>query len=152
MDVNGYIHRIKECMVAEEPHNEERLDLIKNISLTTMAEGFSMHPAWNDLSNPDSDLVSFLKLECKGDGDKLSVHKLRAIAVLWCDGDNKERVVEFYENMQDGLQNEIAATDKDFKPNFFALLDFATEMVFRLEPYYMGTERVITEEKVNEVR
>ena len=103
MDVNGYIHRIKECMVAQEPHNEQRLDLIDNISLEIMAQGFSMHPAWADLSNPDSDLVSFLKLECKGEGDLLSVHKLRAIAVLWCDGDIKERVVEFYENMQDGM-------------------------------------------------
>ena len=105
MDVNGYISRIKECMVAQEPHNAQKMHLIDNISIETMATGFSMHPAWADLSNPDSDLVSFLKSEALGENGMLSVHKLRAIAILWCDGSKEERVVEFYENMQDGLQN-----------------------------------------------
>ena len=90
-------------MAAQEPSKANRLDLIDNISIETMAEGFSMHPAWADLGNPDSDLVSFLKSEALGQNGLLSVHKLRAISILWCDGSKEEKVVEFYENMQDGL-------------------------------------------------
>ncbi len=102
-----------------------------------MAKGFECHASWSDLNNPESNLVKFLKSEMADSGTgKLSVHKLRAIAVLWCEGDKNEKVHEFYENMQRGAQEQIAASDKDFRPNLVALLNFATEMVFRLEPEY----------------
>lgn len=139
MDVNGYILRIKETMAKDKPEFKDRLEMIHSVKLESMAEVFKVHPAWSGLSDPNSDIVKLLKSEFMHDEetDMLSVSKLRAIAILWCDGDPKEKVVEFYENMQDAMQVTIAASDRDFEPNLFAALNSATEMVFRLEPLFV---------------
>ena len=57
--------------------------------------------------------------------------------------------------LQDDNQPSIAAGDKDFKPNFYELIDMATEMVFRLEPKYMKTGEPfsqVSKEQVDEIR
>ena len=38
--------------------------------------------------------------------------------------------------IQDNQQEVISANDKQFKPNFFDLLSFATETTYNLEPKY----------------
>ena len=73
---------------------------------------------------------------CSENGE-ISIFKLRNIGILWCDGDPIEKASELFENMQDGDSKGIACNDKDFKPNLFALLDFATKMVFEEEVKYM---------------
>ena len=55
---------------------------------------------------------------------------MKCLGLLWCDGDIKEKIYEFYDILQDDKQDKIAANDKEFKPTFNQLLDFATEMVF----------------------
>ena len=55
------------------------------------------------------------------------------MGVVWCEGDAKEKVHELYDNLQDNNQPNIACNDKDFKPNFFGMLDMASEVVFRCE-------------------
>ena len=92
-------------MARAEPESNRQLYEVEAISIETMAEIFKVHPAWADLSNPDSKLYKFLMSEFadKDNDGKLSVRKLRAIAILWCDGDNDEKVVEFYENCQPSM-------------------------------------------------
>lgn len=101
MSVNGYIFRMKEAMALDQPELKDKVGEVTHIRLESMALAFKAHPAWDDLSDPDSMLVKLLKSEfmCDDHRGELSVHKLRAIAILWCDGGPKEKVVEFYENM-----------------------------------------------------
>ena len=81
--------------------------------------------------------MTFLKATClyegspaSGDEMRFSSFNLRILGLLWCDGDSMEKAVELYDNMQDNNQPEIAASDKDFNPNLFVMLDFASEIVF----------------------
>ena len=62
--------------------------------------------------------------------------KMRILGLLWCEGGPDEKCIEFYDNCQDNNQPEIAAEDKDFKPNFYCMLDFCTSMVFEQELLY----------------
>ena len=56
--------------------------------------------------------------------------KLRNLCMLWCKGDTKEKVVEFFNNLQDGNQDTISAEDKDFKPSMNEVYRMTTTMVF----------------------
>lgn len=151
MDVCGYISRIKEAMVETDPQNEKKLHLIKNISIKTMAEVFQPHPAWSDLANEDSRLYQFLMTELSDANGLLSVFKLRCLGVLWCTGDNNQKVHELFENILPNLQNEIGSNNDNLKANLFQHIQFATEMVFRLEPQFKNQPRDIPESKVKEV-
>jgi hypothetical protein len=64
-------------------------------------------------------------------GDKMvfNTFELRVIGLLWCHGDPLDKAVELYDNMQDANQPKIAASDKDFKPNFFHMFDLATTLI-----------------------
>ena len=100
-----------------------------------------MHNSWKDLKNPDSELVKFLNEFCGVENmpNHFKPSKLRILGLLWCEGSPKEKVVELYDCLQDAHQPKISATDKDFKPHFYELLDLATECVFIYEPVHMGT-------------
>ena len=135
---------------------------------------FKTHPSWSDMQNTSSAFVAFLKDACPCDGHNddendsdvnssllnseehhLSVFKLRCLGLLYCDGKAPEKAFEFYDMLQDDNQPSIAAGDKDFKPNFFTLLDMASEMVYRLEPKYMKTGEPfsqVSKEEVDKVR
>lgn len=63
--------------------------------------------------------------------------KLKRLGLLWCNGGDLEKTVELYDILQDNDQKSIACSDKDFKVNFFALLDIATEMVMKQESLYI---------------
>ena len=52
--------------------------------------------------------MQFLKETCLAEGSvtsgeemKFDAFKFRALGLLWCNGDTKEKAVEFYDNMQD---------------------------------------------------
>jgi hypothetical protein len=144
MDVNGFMHLVR------EGSKSKNLWRIQTISLSAMAEAFKNHDSWKDLQNSESKFVQFLKEVCGDDEDaeKLSIFKLRLVGLLWCLGDPLEKATELYECMQDHDAPKISADDKDFKPNLFKLLDFATEMVFDHESKIMGKERTISEDAV----
>jgi hypothetical protein len=61
---------------------------------------------------------------------------MRVLGLLWCEGSHNEKVVEFYDNLQDNNQPEIGADDKDFKPNFERMLDLCSAIVFQAELKY----------------
>ena len=115
-----------------------------------MQNAFKTHSSWNDLNNPQSDFVLWLQKVCSDDDDTevLSVFKLRNIGILWCEGDSKEKASELFENMQDNDAPTIACNDKDFKPNLYALFNFATEMVFINEPIYKKKLREISDDAI----
>ena len=47
------------------------------------------------------------------------------MAILWSDGNHKDKVVELYDMLQDNNQKSIGATDKDFKVTIFHMFDLA---------------------------
>ena len=49
MDVNGFMHRVKQAMVAQHPEHKDDPWHIETISLETMAEAFKTHNSWSDL-------------------------------------------------------------------------------------------------------
>ena len=115
MDVNGFMYRLKQCLVAEEPENIYKPQLVKYISMETFAEGFKMHSYWNDILVKDSILNKFLQDEIVDEfTHKLCVHKLRDLGLLWCDGGKTEKSVELFENILPGLAINISSHDKNF--------------------------------------
>ena len=72
--------------------------------------------------------------------------KLRSIGILWCSGNNNQKVHELYESILPNLQNEISCNDKNIKLYLFQIWNFATEMIFRLEPVEWNRTVEITTE------
>ena len=144
MDVNGYILRVKEAMQLEHP--TKLLYEQDHVELPNLQLSFKVHESWNDLEDENSALVKFLNDTCVYDKgpkvNKFCSWKLRVLGILWCEGSNKEKVFELYSNMQDNEQTTIAWSDKDFKPNFFAILDLASSIVFKCEQKYTDEEFV----------
>ena len=62
--------------------------------------------------------------------------KLRALALVWCNGDPIEKAEEMYDILQNNKQDYLAACDRDFKPTLFKMLEFSSSMVYKLEPKY----------------
>ena len=84
-------------------------------------------PAWDDLNMPESELHKFLCTEIFLDSSKghvigqLDYDLMRIFGILHCRGTIKQKAQYFYEILQAGgveKQASIAASDKDFKPNF----------------------------------
>lgn len=67
----------------------------------------------------------------------IDIIKLKALGILLCDGDPKEKIFELYDAMQDNYQDKIACNDKDFEPVLFQMFDYASETAFYWEPIYM---------------
>ena len=61
----------------------------------------------------------------------LDILRLRCLAILWCEGNDSERMQELYDIVQEDGHKEIAYTDKDMKAVFFILLELSTEMAIR---------------------
>lgn len=83
---------------------------------------------------------------------RLDSFKMRALGLLWCEGDATEKVIEFYDNCQDNNQPLISADDKDFKPNFYKMLDFATEICFDQETMITARPSAFSDEEVLEAK
>ena len=100
MDVNGYIVHIKEAMKLFMP--DKLLFNIKSVDLESLQTAFKNYKSWDDLNDPDSDFVKFLKETCSSENPYeektlFSVQKLRNLGILWCNGSAKEKAFEFYD-------------------------------------------------------
>ena len=62
-----------------------------------------------------------------------SVKAIKVFAILWCKGSNEEKVIEFYDMLQDNNQKFIAANDKDFNDNLFIMFDWAALNILNFE-------------------
>ena len=58
------------------------------------------------------------------------MRKLKMLGILWCNGNPDEKTAELYNSIVDNKSDTIVVCDKDFKPNFFQLCEFATEMPY----------------------
>ena len=110
MDINGYNLLLKTARVntykdANPPIHEYN---VKDIAYAELKDVFKNHESWNDLNDENSELMKFLKETCLYEGSpaegadmRFSSHMLRIIGLLWCEGDTEEKVVEFFDNLQD---------------------------------------------------
>jgi len=99
MDVDGYIFRIKQAMILEEPEKGEKIWLVKHVSLRSLQKAFAPHESWHELNDGESPFVKFLNDIALEENGKYSVFVLRVICILWCEGSAKEKTTEFYENL-----------------------------------------------------
>jgi hypothetical protein len=113
---------------------------------------FNTHSSWSDLNNENSEFYQFIDKFLKHEQGKLSVFKLKCLSILWCEGKPIEKSMELFNLLQGEAKKKIAANDIDILKSFTQLLDVATEMVFDLEPIYMGTERVIMMDTIETVK
>ena len=120
MDINGFIYRLQETIVDENPHLAGELFKVNQITEKGMSHTFRSLPSWHDLDNPSSDLRQLIYDTC-GEEDKLSIHKLKLIALLWCDGNTTDKIDVFYNIIQGVNSNYISCKDDDnnFVPALF---------------------------------
>ena len=124
-----------------------------------------------ELKNDQTKLVKLLNATCiyeHGEHDLASGHDckcydirfLRGWAILFCDGDPKEKVPELYDMLQDNNQKSISATDKDFNVTMTFLFDCAGYTIDRnnniisdeeLKPELTEEEMEAKAEKYDEV-
>ena len=79
----------------------ERPDLVKSIwevesikmdSLRKAFEKHADHGTWADINEDHSELCKFLMDAVIHEGsDKLNVHKLQVLGILWCNGNDKAK-------------------------------------------------------------
>ena len=74
------------------------------------------------------------------------------MGLLWCDGSDKEKVVELYDMIQDNNQEKIASNDKDFPKNLDLIFDFASTFCFKYEMEYMGTNETMRAPRDDEIQ
>ena len=104
---------------------------------------------WADINEDHSELCKFLMDAMIHEGtDKLNVHKLQSLGILWCHGDDKKKATQSYLILQELNNDRMNSHDKDFSPFFKQLMDIATEMTFRYETKYMGTSKRIISEAI----
>jgi len=78
----------------ECPDKIESIWEVESISMESLRKSFASHAkdngTWQDILEDHSELCKFLMDAMIHDGtDKLNVHKLQTLGVLWCKGDDK---------------------------------------------------------------
>ncbi len=80
----------------------------------------------------------------KDDSEELSMSALLLWGCLLCAGDRTTKARVFYDILQDTLQPQISAYDKDFVSNFDTLITLATKMVYTYEKELGNMSPVMT--------
>ena len=92
----------------------------------------SNHPSWKDLKDPDSKFVRLLNNVCqyKDQQNVFDIFRLRLLAILWCEGDDEEKLEELYDLVNDNVPN-ITHNDKAFIDAFYILLEMSVELTIK---------------------
>ena len=131
--VYGFIKNVREAAEKNEGDNKEY------VTLEHLQEEL-ITKAWESLSKDKSKIRRFLdhellKYEFENADDAvqgaLDVQKLEMLGLLLCQGEFREKTQVFWDLLQDGGQEFISASDKDYKPCFTALCELCT--VFELQ-------------------
>jgi len=87
---------------------------IKYVTLDSLQKAFALNELWSkDLKTDDPEnetsLIKFLNITCKYEQEGLEepaydIINLHCIAMLWCDGEANEKVVELFDLLQDNNQ------------------------------------------------
>ena len=60
MDINGYIYRLQDTLIDENPHLAGEIYKVNQITEKGMSHTFRNLPSWKDLDDPSSDLRSII--------------------------------------------------------------------------------------------
>mmetsp|Transcript_24982 Transcript_24982/g.24448 ORF Transcript_24982/g.24448 Transcript_24982/m.24448 type:complete len:114 (-) Transcript_24982:201-542(-) len=69
--------------------------------------------------------------------EEMSIQYLLLLGLLYCKGSTDDKARVFYDVLQDGLQDTIAANDKDIKACFGRLFEMASCNVHRWSTTYL---------------
>ena len=122
MAVSGFMMRIDQAKALSDPSKKDKLYLVKHIEFAHLAKAFETHPNWKGLQDENSDFSKFIKNTC-GDEGKICTINIRVLGIMLCNGDADKRAEELYNLMQDNGKIQIAAGDRDFRPNFDILFN-----------------------------
>ena len=137
MNVKVYMKLLEKAIYSNPDAFHSHLHDIETITMNDFKEMFLTDPSWEiETGTPLHDFIRNHLCFDEGDKDVLSVAKLRVIGLLWCHGTHAEKANELYEVMADRTDKHLAVNDKDYKPNFTHLFDFATFMVFKNDPQF----------------
>ena len=130
MDVNGYGYLIKRAQEIECELKRSREE-VKTVKLKSLQAAFSQHQSWSEMNTLESKFVRFLKAACSDESDPetFRVLKLRCIGILWCEDEPKEKVIEFFDMLQEGKE-KITCNDRELKDGLTFLFDLATNIVY----------------------
>ena len=100
------------------------------------------HDSWRDLRDPNSKFVRLLNNVCqyKGQQDVFDIFRLRVLGILWCAGDDEEKLNELYDLVQENVPS-IAHNDREFAFAFDVLLEMSVELAIKQESLLDDSER-----------
>eukprot|EP00347_Sterkiella_histriomuscorum_P018693 403344536 len=126
MDIREYEGRLKKLVYGKE-----------TVSLRQITYVFARdYEDWEDLTNNDSALTKIMtsscfKLEDSENEVEMSIQYLLLFGLLYCQGTPEEKSSCLYDILQDGLQEQISANDKDLKDCFWRLLELASVQIHK---------------------
>jgi len=132
----------------------KRFVINKNsVTLSQLRYAFKDDKNWQDLQTDDSLLVKIITSKYFKDQkneDELNIHALIEWGLLLCAGDNKLKARVFYDILQDNLQPQISANDKEFPDCFDKIVELATRLVYEFEPEINSGESTVNPDKVTD--
>jgi hypothetical protein len=132
----------------------KRFVINKNsVTLSQLRYAFKDDRNWDDLQNDNSLLVKIRTSDYFKDEkntDEINIHSLILWGLLLCAGDNKLKARVFYDVLQDNLQPQISANDKEFPGSFNKLIEVATKLVYEYEPEVNPGEPRVNGDKVTD--
>ena len=112
------------------PKFRRQVKNLEYLTLESLANQFvNNHPSWKDLRDPNSKFVRLLNNVCqyKDRENVFDIFRLRVLSILWCEGDDEEKLEELYDLVQENTP-KIAHNDKEFKDAFYILLEICIEI------------------------
>jgi hypothetical protein len=107
-----------------------------SVTLQQLRFAFKDDKKWKELNEDDSLLCKILQSDYFADEknqDEIGIYPLILWGLILCAGDARLKARVFYDVLQDSLQENISANDKDFKGTFGKLITLATKLVYDYE-------------------
>lgn len=127
-------------------HPKKPIRDIHVVSLEAMQEAFRNNRTWSGalVSDPPSKFVQFLCETCAAENPPdvdqdlqcFRVKDIRCLAVLWCEDAADEKVEELSYLLYESDCKVLEVGRREFRQNFFLMLDVATSFVYRFEEKY----------------
>jgi hypothetical protein len=122
------------------------------VTLEQLRYAFKDDPKWKDLKVDDSQLCQIIQseeFEDEKNKGEINIYSLILWGLILCAGDARLKARVFYDVLQDSLQENISANDKDFKGTFSKLIKLATKVVYQFEHESSNQEK-ISDEKITD--
>ena len=124
MDIREFEGRLKKLVFNKE-----------TISMRQMQFSFTRdYEDFEDLNNPESPLFKIVNspvFKQNENDEEICIQYLLLLGLLYCKGSFEEKSKTFYDVLQDGMQEQISAKDKDLEDCFGRLIEIATIWIHR---------------------